>query len=311
MLFASLVEARGLSAMLILTPAHILPAVATGLPEEAALWVHGDPGRFVRHGGALWVPIEATRLEASFVEAWRAGAEHVQEALRRGEKVGFVAVREGWKRFPPAGLERAEGAELASLGGAEAAIARELRSLADERKKVAEREAADEGRSRGERALLYASMGRLEDARTLLRGKAGAARAPLEQLVNRGNLELVSGHPDRALSAYGEALRKAAGDARVHMNAGLAAWAKGDIEAFDEHILSCVENGGTDLVRRMSRILSGGARPPAGALESHAEHDHVEWPARSPAALGATGRARPPRGPAPRSPTRPTRSWRS
>ncbi|MCB9733596.1 MAG: hypothetical protein H6745_13430 [Deltaproteobacteria bacterium] len=268
-LYASLAEALDLPAALLVTPDHVLVAVSTGVParNRGAPYVIDGERRLLEHDGVAWLPLETTLLGASVADAWDAGAKVVAEkraALR------VVVIRDAWKTAPPTGLDA--GATPPALDAARL-TERVQRALADfegERKRAVDAALARVGAGGGpgallERAVMLVLAGRLDEARALLEKLEGDAAMRRAALNNIGNVELLAGRLAEARGAYDAALKLEPSDARVHLNAAIAAWLAGDEAAFDEHLVGCLTNGGDDLVVALSRAAVGGAAGTRGA----------------------------------------------
>ena len=56
-LYATLLEAAGVEAALLLTPGHVLVAANTGVPEQFGASIWPAPERLLFHDGTAWIPI--------------------------------------------------------------------------------------------------------------------------------------------------------------------------------------------------------------------------------------------------------------
>lgn len=272
-LYAALAEAAGVSALLIVTPEHVLAAVPTGLPPGAAHLLALDPARVILHAGRVWVPVETTLLGGSFAEAWERGAAALTPWRDRWELVRVVDVRSAWASHPAVDLA-APSARAPSVDLPPAAVQAELDALtaslkAGAEKRVAalttpskERTLASTGNERG---LLLAALGRLPEAAAAFELAAQAPKAGVEPWNNLGNLEMLQAHPEAARARYEQALARDSARPPIHRNAALAAHAAGDEAAFSEHVFGCLAAGGEELVRELTHLGPGAGGAARGA----------------------------------------------
>jgi len=104
-LYASLLHSQGNQALFVLTPGHIFVAADTGVSMAKAKARLGlDPKGLIERYGTAWVPVEVTKVGASFAEAVLAGMAEV--GRHRGTKpYGEVEITKAWRSFAPfAGL---------------------------------------------------------------------------------------------------------------------------------------------------------------------------------------------------------------
>lgn len=123
-LFASLLESVGIPAAVITVPGHVLVAAETQLLAGGHLLLGLPKELFIEIDGALYAPIEATAIGASFAEAWAKGAEAVKKG---GTQAAVFRVREAWKKYPAAGLGRGGKAGLSAQKPAASGIIATLR----------------------------------------------------------------------------------------------------------------------------------------------------------------------------------------
>lgn len=283
-LAASIGEALGERMLLLLTPRHVLVAVGTGLAPQASSRVPATPEELIVHDGELFVPLETTKPDASFEEAWREGLRTWRAWDVRRDERAIVDVRDVWRRRPPIAVPPGDPVELPDAARlAEATGAAEARVLARyERRKRARLAALDEALTR---ASDGAERSRLQLKRAWMLARAGdvdAARAALpssktpsaEHALLLGNIEMQRSKPAEALTHFEHGIR--ARDARhlgaLHVNAAIAAIAAGDRKSFDEHVLAALEHGRRAEVEALSR--AGRTSAPAGGKGAAAV---VDW----------------------------------
>lgn len=221
-LYASLLEAAGHPALLVLVPGHMFAAVGLDLPPSAAGRVSPEPGATFEHGGRLWVPVETTRLGEGFDAAWRAGARRFGEEA----EPTLISVREGWRAHPPADLYRGPTPSPSRLDSA--AVETALASLESARSSAVEAQVRtlrnhSDAPSQNRAAVLLGLEGRTDEARSVLETVLGGGpNAPAEN--NLGNLRLLAGAPAEAEARYQRALDLAPAALPILLNATIASY---------------------------------------------------------------------------------------
>lgn len=119
-LLASLLESIGIRSAFILTPDHIFIMFDTGIPKKNAHLASLNPYDYIIYDGSIWIPIETTLINESFVTAWKAGAQRYyklggsNELPSPGPKTGIslktgniciIDIHQGWKTYPPVNVE--------------------------------------------------------------------------------------------------------------------------------------------------------------------------------------------------------------
>ena len=67
---------------------------STGIYEKNRLGLSPDTTMTIVHDKKLWIPIEATDMNASFVENWHSTARKFHEAVNAGRKVQIIDIQE-------------------------------------------------------------------------------------------------------------------------------------------------------------------------------------------------------------------------
>lgn len=251
-LYAAMAEAVGRRTLLLILPGHALVAVESGWPRQARMHLAVDPARVIEYDGAVFIPLETTDREADFATAWQKGA-----AALKGAQVIRIDTRQAWGIWPAVDL--AGAVEVAPPTVDAARIGSGLEAARAAYRAAAEARLA-QAKTPSERSALLAALGRVAEARAALAQADGAAA-----INNRGNLAFASGDVAQARSAYSKAAAAAPAEPRVHLNAALAAHAAGDADAFAEHVLACLERGGSDLVEALARAGVAGTGPALSA----------------------------------------------
>jgi hypothetical protein len=230
-LYAALLEGAGIPALLIRTPNHVLVAgqvqVASG---QTALLGQTDKDTLV-YEGRVWVPVEMTLPNATFTEAWAAGAarltrspaEPVMTPVRAGWRDGFrpsapSVSPSSWDRLRP-DLEAVRAAVAPLVEAARQRVDAALAALQD----------AVDGRALNRAGIVVARAGRTSEARAAferclqLDDPAGDGSFSSFVLNNLGNVAMLEQDPLRALTQYERALEILPKSEELHVNAFLAA----------------------------------------------------------------------------------------
>ncbi len=259
-LYASLLEAAGRPAALLLVPGHVLVAFDTGIPAQGMGMVTLDPARVLLHRGTVWIPVEATKTDASFPEAWDLGAHAVRDA---GDRLTVVRIRKGWRRYPPTDLSQTRP----TLGaGAPADSGEALAALDTRRRAEVEAALADlsrtleaapsDGAAWRRRGVLLAGEGRLDEAREALQRSAEANGGP-DALADLANLDALAGEHERALSGYRRALEETPKSVPIRLNLGVLLYLSGDKKAAMKIFMGCISDGAEEEVGLLGRTGCG------------------------------------------------------
>jgi tetratricopeptide (TPR) repeat protein len=262
-LYAALARAAGLPAVLIVAPDHVLVGVPTGMPEQSGHLLSLDSERFLLHGGELFVPIELSALERSFIDAWKAGAIELAKWKKGVKSLIVVDPAVAWTRHAPA-LGAAPDVKVTwhAARGLREGLLKELLLLAEDRTREVSESTSGRGMKPDDRARMLALAGRYKEAQKLLEaivGKDPSAHA----LNNLANVELSLGRTKDAIARYEQAHARARKPqrARITANHALALKSAGDERGFDTKMMDCIEEGGEDLVRaiQQSGYMDNGA----------------------------------------------------
>jgi tetratricopeptide (TPR) repeat protein len=263
-LYVALSEAMGHRAVLVTTPGHIFAAVATGLPVQSSSTLSFEEGAMLEHEGALWVPVETTLVDKTMAEAWKAGADELARWKAEPDKVRVIDVRRAWATYPPVDLStpalRVKSVVAKALIGdvnATMEAAKQDRSawltkrLAEVNLQLAKDGDNAEGLHAKGQVLFH--QGKTAEARALFERASKDPTLAQSAYNNLANLQLVEGHAKQALETYRRAAELNDQDARVQLNAAMAAFAAGDEDSFGEHIFNCIDLGAELAVNQLSQ----------------------------------------------------------
>jgi tetratricopeptide (TPR) repeat protein len=94
-----MLESVGISTAIATTPGHVFALFDTGIPEYLSSELSGDRSNFIVRNGSIWIPVEVTRLNGSFMESWKEGMREVKQS-------GFEALdtASAWELSPPSDM---------------------------------------------------------------------------------------------------------------------------------------------------------------------------------------------------------------
>lgn len=102
-LYTSLLESYGVATAFITGPGHIFVAFDTGIETDEYQRVTRDKTQIFFMEGTVWVPVEATLVGSSFVEAWYSAARQYREWEQEGVLTVY-RTREVWSEYEPVTL---------------------------------------------------------------------------------------------------------------------------------------------------------------------------------------------------------------
>lgn len=227
-LFSALLESVGIETALVTVPGHILMAFSTGLDRKDASMVFSTMDNIIVENGEAWIPVETTVRRGGFMKAWSEGARQWQDAQSRGA-ADFLPVHEAWRDYEPVGLP----GEPAAINLPEAAVLsgffeKEVDLYVE--RELSPRIAALEARIRGRGGnpqmhnrlgILYARYDRFEDAQKEFQ-KALEQEQYVPAMLNLGNLLLIQGSPEKALTYFEEAHRLSPNDPKITLVLSMA-----------------------------------------------------------------------------------------
>ena len=99
-LFCSLLENAGVATALVDYPGHLFLLFDTGVHRQQAYLLPLGPGLYVERRDHLWIPLEITKLDADFHQAWRLGAQALNKLSERQQRQLVVDTAEAWAAYP-------------------------------------------------------------------------------------------------------------------------------------------------------------------------------------------------------------------
>ena len=227
-LFCSLMEAVGIETAFITVPGHIFAAFALDIHPDEIQKTFRNPESFIIREGKAWVPLEVTALNGDFLQAWNQGALQWKKYDADGSS-RLIPVHDAWKTYNPVGFESEEKpldfpSDQTVLASYSDTLDKFIRIQIDDRVQDLKRRIEESGgkaHAYNKLALLYARFGIYPEAENAFLKASEAGYLPAD--LNLGNIYLVTGRPERAVSAFDTFLAKKpaypgalAGLARAH-----------------------------------------------------------------------------------------------
>ncbi len=103
LLYCALMESIQIETAFITIPGHIFMAFALKATPEEARAAFSHPDELIFRNEKVWVPVEVTEREGTFLSAWRKGASEWRDNLAKNQ-ADFYPVHDAWKIYEPVGL---------------------------------------------------------------------------------------------------------------------------------------------------------------------------------------------------------------
>ncbi|MBN2050881.1 MAG: tetratricopeptide repeat protein [Spirochaetales bacterium] len=206
-LYCALMESVGIETAFITVPGHIFAAFALEISPEEVHKTFRNPEAFILQYGLAWVPVEVTALQGDFLQAWNQGVQQWRKHESEGLS-NLIPIHEAWQTYNPVGFESDEKPlTLPTDPQVLSSFTDTLDSfiqiqLGDRLEKLQKeiRDTGGSGKSYNKLALLYARFGVYPEAETAFKQAAATGYLPAE--MNLGNIFLVTGRPDLAVSSF-------------------------------------------------------------------------------------------------------------
>ena len=227
-LYVSSLESLGIKTKLLDAPGHIFMFLDTGVPVSLEATFGFPEDMYVVEDRKLWIPVEVTRVGASFTVAWQKGAERYNKYR---DDIRIIQLDEARRMYLAPNLPAREFTGVVSREAMEAKYGGELQKLEDDRFTGVASSMGELGAvGLSELMALYARAGRLDDAvktgETLLQVKRDGVA-----LNNMGNVYYIKGNAGKAVEYYSSAAEMEPGDSGIFVNLTRAHLKAGSNEA--------------------------------------------------------------------------------
>ncbi len=240
-------ENLGINTAFLEIPGHLFMMFDTGIPSDDAGLISQDGSLLAIKNNTVWIPLEATMVNTSFIEAWAEGARKYQEAVSENN-LGIIDLSEAWKQYRPVTLRKASySVDLPKE--------KRTRSLVGQAHKILLTKSIDRLvmpyqvmvtnnprniAARLQIAILYARFGLYQDAEIAFDALDELAPDNSAVQTNRGNLHFLQQDYATAISKYTRAARLDEEDGGIWINLSMAYFKSGDLKqagtSFDQAI---------------------------------------------------------------------------
>ena len=220
-LYSALLEAVGIETAFITIPGHIFMAFSLDMvPDKArSSFLRADELIFLDH--KTWLPVEITKIQDNFLDAWEAGAKAWRENAAREQAI-LYPMHESWLEYEPVGLPGGRS-EISLPQRAQVlnAYLAEIVKFID--REIYPRVSKLQGQIRqsdndpkyiNKLGVLYAKYG-LTDKAALQFNKILAKQEYVPALINFGNIYYLSKEMEKALEYYERASIEAPDNPKV------------------------------------------------------------------------------------------------
>ncbi|MCX7038157.1 MAG: tetratricopeptide repeat protein [Spirochaetes bacterium] len=209
-LYCALLESVGVRTAFLTVPGHIFTAFELDLGSQEAKSYISALGLIERDDGSTWVPVEITLLDSGFIKACAAGGSEWREN-QESQKARFFSTQDSWKSFEPVAfsfkstsIKPLDERALRSSFESELSKYISIEISAMESKLIeAIKENQQDKATRNRLGILYARYDLRDKAIKIFEDLAREGFAPAH--VNLGNLQILAGDYDKALSYFEKA----------------------------------------------------------------------------------------------------------
>ena len=230
-------ENLGIRTALVEVPGHLFLMFDTGLGAEDAGLISQDNSLLVIRDGNVWIPLEATMVNTSFIEAWAEGANKYQIALAANE-LDVIDLQQAWQEYKPVTLRKASYTiALPDRKRTENLVRQALNVLLEKSvdrlilpyQTMVTNDPANIG-ARLQIAILYARYGLYDDAEVAFEALEELAPENSAVITNRGNLFFLQKEYNRAIEYYSQAARLDSEDGGIWINLSMAQYKAGELK---------------------------------------------------------------------------------
>lgn len=243
-LYASLLENVGISTKLVNTPNHLFLLFDSGITRKNSYLVSLEEKDFVLIEDKVFIPVETTKIDSSFMKAWASGVEEYQRWQSTPSEMTLIDLHVAWQIYPPMVIP-AKTKEIRLPEAAQLLVRlKENDKEFGHKSETAYEKALSEHKQKPATSETYNQIGMLqvyagrytEAKETFLEGLAqDITSAALYN--NLGNIYLLEGDFTEAKRNYGMTLDCEGNEPGVLVNLGLTSF----LEGRDEEVLDYFE----------------------------------------------------------------------
>lgn len=251
-LYASCLEAVGIRTAFVFVPGHIFIIFNTGISYRNKELIGYDETSYIVRNNYIWLPVETTKLNNSFVAATKEGMAEYKRWL---SKIEIIDVQKGWERFAPVALPPVDFPWKEDKELAEEKLKEEIATLKAYKKeglnllvttlsKRIEEFPYNLG-FRNRLGIIYGKEGELDLAEREFKSGLEKNKLHPSLLNNLGNIHLLRDSPTEAIHFFKQANRSDPDDGGIYFNLGLAFFLKDEMKSALEMLGECLKSFGT------------------------------------------------------------------
>ena len=279
-LYASLLENVGISTAIATVPGHVFILFDTEISESNATQVCDDCTLYMVHDKTIWIPVEVTALDVSFMQAWKEGAREVQ-----GGSFEYTETARAWETFPSAVMETEfdidfpRDGKLADTVGSDVSSLKEL--MYENRMKLllsSVQADAQNYRAWNELGIIYGRNGQIADAEVCFSKSLAVMPSYHPALSNMGNICMIKKEFEKAVGYYEKALAVKPDDVNTRINYARALYELKNYEkAREEYGKAVLLNAGLAARYRYLAQTAGAGRGEPRASNTSDKNELILW----------------------------------
>ncbi len=206
-LYSALLEAVGIETAFITVPGHIYMAFALAMDPDSAIKRFLSPDDLIIENDRVWLPVEITMVQDSFLDAWAMGAKEWRENNSKEQAV-LYPMHDSWNKYKPVGLPGTTSVSMPDKENIISAFQSELAGFI-EREIYPQVSRIEKQISQSNNAPKYINRLGVIYARYGLNDKAAEQFKEIlltieygPSLINMGNISFLNKEVERALEYY-------------------------------------------------------------------------------------------------------------
>ena len=236
-LMSTALENLGVETAILDVPGHLLMMFNTGVSQAERHQISTNDDLLVIRNGEVWIPVEATMIGTTFLEAWSEGSRKYHEHASK-KKLKVIPMRTAWSEYTPVTLKPAgytlvvpDKAQVAPIVVREKNLLLEksLDSLVKPYRAMARMDPSNT-EARMQVAIIYAKHGLYRAAEKEFDAVLDIEPDNSAVYNNRGNIYFSKQDFERAIESYAYAEQLASNDAGVKMNLSMAHYKLADLQ---------------------------------------------------------------------------------
>jgi tetratricopeptide (TPR) repeat protein len=205
-LYSSILESAGIASAFITVPGHIYAAFKAKTAPNAFAELNADRAMTIAVGDGLWVPVEITMIgQATFIEAWRKGAEEWNSLAANPAERHFYETSKAQELYKPVGLKEADlglqyGRKEPIVENSARDLGKLVDGIVDQAQDLARQSGLKEDWNR--LGIKLARYGRFDKAIAAFKTASSLDTRYTSPKINLGNVYFLSKSYDKALGEF-------------------------------------------------------------------------------------------------------------